>query len=185
MDLPGAGDDIPFAHSEFQPLNMAPEGPRGVMILPVNIRGDHAPEGDILGAGGDGGEEALGDHPRQEAGEDDGADGDDERDARVRELAIELSPLVRVNGVAPATVVQGSAMFPRDRVIGSLAKYAIPYTDDEATDSLVKKLAQFYADRTLTKAPITPADQAEAYFLLVSQRLSKTTGQIITVAGGQ
>ncbi len=102
----------------------------------------------------------------------------------VRELAIELSPLVRVNGVAPATVVQGSAMFPRDRVIGSLAKYNIPYKDDEATDSLVKKLAQFYADRTLTKAPITPADQAEAYFLLVSQRLSKTTGQIITVDGG-
>ena len=102
----------------------------------------------------------------------------------VRELAIELSPLVRVNGVAPATVVQGSAMFPRDRVIGSLAKYAIPYTEDEATDSLVRKLAQFYADRTLTKAPITPADQAEAYFLLVSQRLSKTTGQVITVDGG-
>ncbi len=102
----------------------------------------------------------------------------------VRELAIELAPLVRVNGVAPATVVQGSAMFPRDRVIGSLAKYNIPYKDDEATESLVTKLAQFYADRTLTKAPITPADQAEAYFLLVSQRLSKTTGQIITVDGG-
>ncbi|HEY0944323.1 MAG TPA: bifunctional rhamnulose-1-phosphate aldolase/short-chain dehydrogenase, partial [Opitutaceae bacterium] len=102
----------------------------------------------------------------------------------VRELAIELSPLVRVNGVAPATVVQGSAMFPRDRVIGSLAKYNISYAENEATESLVKKLAQFYADRTLTKAPITPADQAEAYFLLVSQRLSKTTGQVITVDGG-
>ncbi len=102
----------------------------------------------------------------------------------VHELAMELSPLVRVNGVAPATVVQGSAMFPRDRVIGSLAKYNIPYTDDEATDSLVRKLAQFYADRTLTKSPITPADQAEAYFLLVTNRLSKTTGQVITVDGG-
>ena len=102
----------------------------------------------------------------------------------VREMAIELSPLVRVNGVAPATVVQGSAMFPRDRVIGSLAKYNIPFTDDEATDSLVNKLAKFYADRTLTKSPITPADQAEAFFLLVTQRLSKTTGQVITVDGG-
>jgi rhamnulose-1-phosphate aldolase/alcohol dehydrogenase len=102
----------------------------------------------------------------------------------VRELAIELAPTVRVNGVAPATVVKGSAMFPRDRVIGSLAKYAIPYTDDEGTDSLVNKLAQFYADRTLTKSPITPADQAEAYFLLISNRLSKTTGQVITVDGG-
>jgi rhamnulose-1-phosphate aldolase/alcohol dehydrogenase len=102
----------------------------------------------------------------------------------VRELAIELAPLVRVNGVAPATVVQGSAMFPRERVIGSLAKYQIPYQPDEPTESLVSKLAQFYADRTLTKSPITPADQAEAYFLLVSQRLSKTTGQVITVDGG-
>ncbi len=101
-----------------------------------------------------------------------------------RELAIELAPLVRVNAVAPATVVQGSAMFPRDRVIGSLAKYNIPYTKDEATESLVSKLAHFYADRTLTKAPITPADQAEAYFLLVTNRLSKTTGQVITVDGG-
>ena len=102
----------------------------------------------------------------------------------VRELAIELAPLVRVNGVAPATVVQGSAMFPRDRVIGSLAKYEIPYTESEPTESLVTKLAQFYADRTLTKSPITPADQAEAYFLLISQRLSKTVGQVITVDGG-
>jgi len=102
----------------------------------------------------------------------------------VRELAMELSPLVRVNGVAPATVVQGSAMFPRDRVIASLAKYKIPYTEDEATESLTQKLAQFYADRTLTKSPITPADQAEAFFLLLSKRLSKTTGQVITVDGG-
>jgi rhamnulose-1-phosphate aldolase/alcohol dehydrogenase len=102
----------------------------------------------------------------------------------VREMAMELAPLVRVNGVAPATVVQGSAMFPRERVIGSLAKYNIPFRDDEATESLVTKLAQFYADRTLTKAPITPADQAEAYFLLVTQRLSKTTGPILTVDGG-
>jgi rhamnulose-1-phosphate aldolase/alcohol dehydrogenase len=102
----------------------------------------------------------------------------------VRELAIELAPLVRVNAVAPATVVQGSAMFPRDRVVGSLAKYKIPYQDDEPTESLVAKLAEFYADRTLTKSPITPADQAEAYFLLVSQRLSKTTGQILAIDGG-
>ena len=102
----------------------------------------------------------------------------------VRELAMELSPLVRVNGVAPATVVQGSAMFPRDRVLSSLLKYNVAHTIDEPTESLVSKLAQFYADRTLTKSPITPADQAEAYFLLVSGRLSKTTGQVITVDGG-
>lgn len=102
----------------------------------------------------------------------------------VRELAIELAPLVRVNGVAPATVVQGSAMFPRDRVLASLAKYNIPYSTDEATESLTAKLAKFYADRTLTKSPITPADQAEAFFILLTKRLSKTTGQVITVDGG-
>ena len=102
----------------------------------------------------------------------------------VRELAVELSPLTRVNGVAPATVVQGSAMFPRNRVIASLAKYNIAYSEDEKTESLTAKLAQFYADRTLTKSPITPADQAEAIFLLLTNRLSKTTGQIITVDGG-
>jgi NAD(P)-dependent dehydrogenase (short-subunit alcohol dehydrogenase family) len=102
----------------------------------------------------------------------------------VRELALELAPLVRVNGVAPATVIQGSSMFPRDRVIAGLAKYNIAYTDDEPTESLVNKLSKFYADRTLTKSAITPADQAEAFFLLLTQRLSKTTGQIIAVDGG-
>jgi rhamnulose-1-phosphate aldolase/alcohol dehydrogenase len=102
----------------------------------------------------------------------------------VRELAMELSPLVRVNAVAPATVVQGSAMFPRDRVIASLTKYSIPFTEDEPSEALTTKLAKFYADRTLTKVPITPADQAEAFFLLVSKRLSKTTGQVIAVDGG-
>jgi rhamnulose-1-phosphate aldolase/alcohol dehydrogenase len=102
----------------------------------------------------------------------------------VRELAVEMAPLVRVNGVAPATVVQGSAMFPRDRVIGSLAKYGIPWAVDEPTEELTRKLAAFYAERTLTKSPITPEDQAEAYFLLVSERLSRTTGQILAVDGG-
>jgi NAD(P)-dependent dehydrogenase (short-subunit alcohol dehydrogenase family) len=91
---------------------------------------------------------------------------------------------VRVNAVAPATVVQGSAMFPRDRVIGSLSKYNIPYTEDEETDSLTTKLAKFYADRTLTKSPITLADQAEAFYILLTNQLSKTTGQVITVDGG-
>jgi NAD(P)-dependent dehydrogenase (short-subunit alcohol dehydrogenase family) len=102
----------------------------------------------------------------------------------IRELALELSPLVRVNGVAPATVIQGSAMFPRDRVIAALSKYGIAYSEAESSEVLIGKLAQFYADRTLTKKPITTADQAEAIFLLLSDRLSKTTGQIIAVDGG-
>ncbi|RYG68816.1 SDR family oxidoreductase, partial [bacterium] len=63
-------------------------------------------------------------------------------------------------------------------------KYDIPYTEDEADESLTGKLAQFYADRTLTKTPIEPKDQAEAFYILLTEKLSKTTGQIITVDGG-
>lgn len=102
----------------------------------------------------------------------------------VRELAVTLAPLVRVNGVAPATVVAGSSMFPRDRVIASLAKYKLAYNEEEDTEVLRNRLAEFYAQRTLTRSPIFPADQAEAIFLLISNRLSKTTGQVITVDGG-
>ena len=103
----------------------------------------------------------------------------------VRELAVEMAPLVRVNAVAPATVVKGSTMFPRDRVIASLTKYEIRF-DEKAnrTKTLRDKLAGFYAKRSLTQTPIEPEDQAEAIFLLVSQRLSKTTGHIIPVDGG-
>ncbi len=101
-----------------------------------------------------------------------------------RELAIELAPLVRVNAVAPATVVEGSTMFPRERVIASLSKYSIAFGADETTESLRGKLARFYADRTLLKSPITPADQAEAACFLVSERSGKTTGQVISVDGG-
>lgn len=102
----------------------------------------------------------------------------------VRELAIEMAPLVRVNAVAPATVVAGSTMFPRDRVIASLTKYEIAFGESDSDDELRNKLAQFYAERTLTRQPITPADQAEAIYFLSSNRSSKTTGQIINVDGG-
>jgi rhamnulose-1-phosphate aldolase/alcohol dehydrogenase len=102
----------------------------------------------------------------------------------VRELAIELAPLVRVNGLAPATVVEGSSMFPRDRVIASLTKYNIAFSDDESTEALREKLAGFYAQRTLTQSPITLDDQAEVAYLLISRAFSKTTGQIFSVDGG-
>jgi rhamnulose-1-phosphate aldolase/alcohol dehydrogenase len=102
----------------------------------------------------------------------------------VRELAVEMAPLVRVNAIAPATVVKGSTMFPRDRVIASLAKYEIPFNEQEETEVLREKLASFYARRSLTQTPIEPDDQAEAIFLLLSARLSKTAGHVIPVDGG-
>ncbi|MEX2190558.1 MAG: bifunctional rhamnulose-1-phosphate aldolase/short-chain dehydrogenase [Bacteroidota bacterium] len=102
----------------------------------------------------------------------------------VRELAVELAPLVRVNGVAPATVIEGSLMFPRNRTIASLQKYSVPFSENDPDDVLRQKLAQFYADRSLTRKPVTTADQAEAIFLLIGNRLGKTTGQVIAVDGG-
>lgn len=102
----------------------------------------------------------------------------------IRELAIGMAPLVRVNGIAPATVVDGSSMFPRERVIVSLTKYSIEFSEDEDTETLRSKLANFYAQRTLTKRPITPEDQAEAAYLLSTEAFDKTTGQIISVDGG-
>ena len=102
----------------------------------------------------------------------------------VRELAIELAPHVRVNGLAPATVVTGSLMFPRERVISGLQKYELPFDESEETDALRDRLADFYAQRTLTKQAILPEDQAEAAYLLLSGAFAKTTGQILNVDGG-
>jgi len=102
----------------------------------------------------------------------------------IRELAIKLSPHVRVNGIAPATVVAGSTMFPRDRVMQSLKKYGIEFSDTETTEDLRAKLADFYAQRTLTKRPILPQDCANAIVWLAGEQSGKTTGHVIPVDGG-
>jgi NAD(P)-dependent dehydrogenase (short-subunit alcohol dehydrogenase family) len=102
----------------------------------------------------------------------------------IRELAVGLAPHVRVNGIAPATVVAGSTMFPRDRVIASLQKYEIAFSESESTEELRGKLANFYAQRTLTHLPILPRDCANAIVWLASDESSKTTGHIIPVDGG-
>jgi len=102
----------------------------------------------------------------------------------IRELAIRLGPQVRVNGIAPATVVAGSTMFPRNRVIQSLQKYGIGFSESESTEDLRAKLAEFYALRTLTKQPILPQDCANAIVWLASDQSAKTTGHVIPVDGG-
>jgi rhamnose utilization protein RhaD (predicted bifunctional aldolase and dehydrogenase)/NAD(P)-dependent dehydrogenase (short-subunit alcohol dehydrogenase family) len=102
----------------------------------------------------------------------------------IRELAVGLGPLVRVNGIAPATVVAGSAMFPRDRVTSSLRRYGIAFDDAESTEALRSKLADFYAQRTITRRPILPADCAHAICWLAGDRSAKTTGHVIPIDGG-
>ncbi|MFZ4507955.1 MAG: bifunctional rhamnulose-1-phosphate aldolase/short-chain dehydrogenase [Fimbriimonas sp.] len=102
----------------------------------------------------------------------------------VRELAVEYAPYVRVNAVAPATVVSGSQMFPRDRVISSLQKYDIPFEEGWSDEELRDALASFYAQRTLLKQAVTPGKVADAAYLLASDRLGQTTGQVLAVDAG-
>jgi rhamnose utilization protein RhaD (predicted bifunctional aldolase and dehydrogenase)/NAD(P)-dependent dehydrogenase (short-subunit alcohol dehydrogenase family) len=102
----------------------------------------------------------------------------------IGELAIKLGPNVRVNGIAPATVVAGSTMFPRDRVIQSLQKYKIDFSETESTEQLRAKLADFYAQRTIIHQPIMPQDCAAAIVWLASEQSAKTTGHVIPVDGG-
>lgn len=103
----------------------------------------------------------------------------------VRELAVAFAPLVRVNGVAPATVLEGSSMFPRERVLASLAKYNVAHDPSASTETLRDGLAEFYAKRTLTGQPIALADQVKAIAAFLTDDFSKTTGQIVNIDGGQ
>ena len=70
----------------------------------------------------------------------------------VRELAVSLAPQVRVNGVSPATVVEGSTMFPRDRVIKQpdqiwdrVSRYGVHRRTAQQTGAL---LCPTHADQT-------------------------------------
>ena len=75
-------------------------------------------------------------------------------------------------------------MFPRERVIASLAKYGLPHEAAESTEVLRDRLAEFYAKSTLTGRPIALADQVKAIAALLCGGFSKTTGQIINIDGG-
>ena len=103
----------------------------------------------------------------------------------IRELAIGLGPLVRVNGIAPATVIAGSSMFPRDRVIVALQKYGIAFDDDEPTEALQDaSWRSSTRRRTITRRPILPQDCANAICWLAGDASAKTTGHVIPVDGG-
>ncbi|HEY1924654.1 MAG TPA: SDR family oxidoreductase, partial [Candidatus Acidoferrum sp.] len=102
----------------------------------------------------------------------------------VREFAISLAPKIRVNGISPATVVAGSTMFPRDRVMASLKKYGIAFDPASSDDQLRYTLAEFYARRTLTHQPIEPQDCAAAILFLAGPQSRCTSGHLIPVDGG-
>jgi rhamnulose-1-phosphate aldolase/alcohol dehydrogenase len=102
----------------------------------------------------------------------------------IRELAIRYSPTLRINGVSPATVIEGSTMFSRERIINSLEKYKLTFDKKEKTESLRNKLASFYAKRTLLIKDVRPTDIVEAGYYLVSEKSNRTTGHIIPVDGG-
>jgi rhamnose utilization protein RhaD (predicted bifunctional aldolase and dehydrogenase)/NAD(P)-dependent dehydrogenase (short-subunit alcohol dehydrogenase family) len=102
----------------------------------------------------------------------------------VREAAIALAPKIRVCGVSPATVVQGSTMFPRDRVMASLQKYGLAFDPAMSDEELRGLLAAFYARRTLTHNEVRPEDCARAILFLASPLNRCTTGHVIPVDGG-
>jgi rhamnose utilization protein RhaD (predicted bifunctional aldolase and dehydrogenase)/NAD(P)-dependent dehydrogenase (short-subunit alcohol dehydrogenase family) len=102
----------------------------------------------------------------------------------VRELAISLAPKIRVNGVSPATVVAGSTMFSRERVITSLQKYSIAFEPGATDDQLSALLAGFYAKRALTLQAVQPDDCAQAAMFLAGPAARCTTGHLIPVDGG-
>ena len=102
----------------------------------------------------------------------------------IRDLAVGYAPNTRVNGIAPATVVRGSAMFPREQLRRSLQSCNVPFQEIFTDEELRSRLATFLAERTLTLKEIVPADCAEAILFLASTRARCTTGHLIPVDGG-
>ena len=94
---------------------------------------------------------------------------------QVRLLAAELGEFgIRVNGINPDGVVQGSGIFSS----GWGANRAAVYGVDE------RDLGQFYAQRTLLKREVLPEHVASAVAALASDEFSRTTGVLIPVDSG-
>ncbi|UPK75491.1 bifunctional aldolase/short-chain dehydrogenase [Nocardioidaceae bacterium SCSIO 66511] len=94
---------------------------------------------------------------------------------QVRLLAAELGEYgVKVNGVNPDGVVQGSGIFAG----GWGAQRAAVYGVDEAD------LGKFYAQRTILKREVLPEHIANAVFVLCGPELTHTTGLHVPVDAG-
>jgi rhamnulose-1-phosphate aldolase/alcohol dehydrogenase len=94
---------------------------------------------------------------------------------QVRLLAAELGEHgIRVNGVNPDGVVQGSGIFASGWGANRAAVYGVPE----------EELGAFYAQRTILKKEVLPEHVAAAVFALTGGELSLTTGLHVPVDGG-
>jgi NAD(P)-dependent dehydrogenase (short-subunit alcohol dehydrogenase family) len=58
------------------------------------------------------------------------------------------------------------------------------FSESESTEGLRCKLANYYAQRMITRLPILPQDCACAIVWLSGEQSAKTTGHVIPVDGG-
>jgi rhamnulose-1-phosphate aldolase/alcohol dehydrogenase len=94
---------------------------------------------------------------------------------QVRLLAAELGSLgIRVNGINPDGVVQGSGIFAGGWGAQRAAVYGVPE----------EELGAFYAQRTLLKKEVLPEHVAAAVVALTAGDLQLTTGLHVPVDGG-
>jgi len=94
---------------------------------------------------------------------------------QVRLLAAELGEFgIRVNGINPDGVVQGSGLFASGWGANRAAVYGIAEED----------LGAFYANRTILKREVLPVHVGQAVAAIVSDSFSRTTGLIIPVDSG-
>lgn len=94
---------------------------------------------------------------------------------QVRLLAAELGEHgIKVNGVNPDGVVQGSGIFASGWGANRAAVYGVKEKD----------LGKFYAQRTILKREVLPEHIANAVFVLCSAELSHTTGLHVPVDAG-
>lgn len=94
---------------------------------------------------------------------------------QVRLLAAELGEHgIRVNGINPDGVVQGSGIFAGGWGAERAKVYGVPE----------EKLGEFYANRTLLKKEVLPEHVANAVIALVDGELAHTTGLLVPVDSG-
>jgi len=94
---------------------------------------------------------------------------------QVRLLAAELGAHgIRVNGVNPDGVVQGSGIFDSEWRAQRAAAYGVA----------PEALGEYYASRTLLGREVLPEHVADAVVALVDGKLSRTTGLLVPVDGG-